>query len=70
MAPRWTASVLPGGMTVFLARSSWQPPQKRCSPGRPLIQTSSVATDMANLSMSCMCSGTLAGTLAANEPSA
>ena len=64
-------------------RFSWQPPQKRDSPERPLNQMSSLATGvpaavpwlpltcvaMPNLSISWMCSGTLAGTSAANEAS-
>jgi hypothetical protein len=40
------ASVMPGSMTVVEERSSWQPPQKRDSPGRPVIQTGSTARPM------------------------
>ena len=66
-------------------RFSWQPPQKRCSPARPLIQMSSLATVVPlavplalpadlrrhpELVDQLDVEGTLAGTMAANESSA
>ena len=52
---------------MVAVRFSWQPPQKRCSPARPLIQIDSLTMLIANLSMTCMWNGTLPGTCAANE---
>src|SRR6476646_1314526 len=37
-APVSTFCGMPGVSAAVLVRLSWQPPQKRCSPARPLIQ--------------------------------
>ena len=58
---------MPGASVAAFVRFSWQPPQKRCSPARPLIQIDSLAMLMAYLSMSCWGKGTFPGTRAANE---
>src|SRR6187455_2392936 len=70
MAPLRTLVGIPGASVAALVRLSWQPPQKRCSPARPLIQIDSLARLMAYLSISWMWNGTLPGTTAANELSA
>ena len=59
-APVSTLVGMPGASVAAFVRFSWQPPQKRCSPARPLIQTDSFARLIANLSISWMWNGHVA----------
>src|ERR1700754_319400 len=67
VAPVAGASVAPGGIVVVRARSSWQPPQMRDSPGRPENHTGSLNSDMPNLSTAWRWIGMFDGILADHD---
>src|SRR5688572_18670479 len=69
VGPIAAACVIPGLITVVVARFSWQPPHTRASPGRAENHTGSFSRDIPNTSTACRWSGTFAGTVASQLPS-